>query len=259
TITHFILYCLWIVPYVVQALILIALVRRGLLRQLPIFTSYTVFSIFKFIALLTVAQLTPRTPSGNAVYFAWYSLTLAVEIALRFGVICELFTHVFQKEAALHHLQKPVFRWTTVVFLALAFCLAIYTHRGDADPGWFATHVLERSATMVQVGLVLCLFLVATYLNISWRKPVFGIALGLGIFWGVDMAVAAIRSQVGYSWDHALEVTIMGTHLCVVLLWLFYLLAPELRPEPMSNQFSEHELETWNQELENLFQTLKTP
>ena len=241
-------YFLWIVPHAVQVIIIIALLRRSLYRQIPFFTAYTGFTVCRSVALFLIS----RSPSFAIHYFDWFSFGLAVSAALRFGIIFELFAHVFRSRSALRHLEKPLVRGTTVLLLIIAFSLAIYTHRNSVDPTWFVVHVLERSASLIQSGLILCLFIFAAAMHISWQRSVFGIALGLGILSSVEFALAAVRSQIGRSAHVALDLLTMGTYLSCVLIWLFCLLVPEKIPECGIETLPENDLEIWNQELQHL-------
>ncbi|MGH9513505.1 MAG: hypothetical protein ACRD2U_15345 [Terriglobales bacterium] len=173
-------------------------------------------------------------------------------MALRLGVICEIFSHVFAHAAALHNLQKPLFRWTTVAFLIVAVSFAVYTHRSDVDPTWFAVYVLDRSANIVLGGLILTLFVFSHYLDISWSRLVFGIALGFGILCSLELATTAMRSHLGRSPQVAVDLLDMSAYLCCVLIWLFYLITPERKPPSPPEEIPEHDLELWNHELERL-------
>src|SRR5450432_967750 len=188
-------YFLWIVPHAVQLGIFGALMRRRLYRLFPIFTAYIGFAICYFIVLFVINWL----DLSAGVYFQWYSFGLGISTALLFGITCEIFSHVFANHAALRNIQKPLFRWTAVAFLIIAFSFANYTLRSGTDPAWFSVHVLDRCANIVLCGLMLSLFLLSYWLELSWNRLVFGMALGLGILCSLELALAAIRSQVGHS------------------------------------------------------------
>lgn len=105
---------------------------------------------------------------------------------------------------------------------------------------------------MVQCGLLICLLLFSRFLGLSWRRPAFGIALGLGILTSVDLATSAIR--VEFTSDGTrdfLNLLIAVASLVCVSIWIGYLRAPEL--EPTSVAVVPHdEVETWNRELQRL-------
>ncbi len=105
---------------------------------------------------------------------------------------------------------------------------------------------------MVQSGLLLALLLFSRFLGLSWRRPAFGIALGLGIVTSVDLAMFALRAEfTSRAGAEFLNLLITGTYLVCVSIWIGYLLAPE--PEPASLAVVPHdEVETWNTELQHL-------
>jgi hypothetical protein len=241
-------YYLWVAPHVLQVIILVLLFRRGIFSKFPVFTAYTAFSLCKFVALFIVSHF----HNAQATYFKSYALAVGVYAALRFGIICEIFANVFANHAALHNVQKPLFRWTAVSFLIVAFSLAVYTNPSNTDLTWFNLHLLERSANIVLCGLLLSLFLFSSYLRLTWTRFVFGMALGLGILCSLELATTAMRAQVGYSAHVTLDLFDMAVYHCCVLIWLFYLLTPERRQPSIPDNVTESDLEAWNHELESL-------
>lgn len=241
-------YCLWIAPCALQVIILILLARRGLYRKFPIFTAYTAFRVCEFVALFCVS----RSVSLRTVYFQFYYLGLGISTALRFGIIGEIFADVFSMHGVLHNLKRPLIRWTTAAFLILAFSFVFYTQRSNADPSWFTVFVLDRSSNIVQCGLVLSLLVASRYLRLSWNRVVFGVALGFGVLCSLELAIAAIRSQVGSSAHLLLDLVDMGGYFSSVLIWLYYLITPERRPPSIPDNIPDVDLEAWNDELESL-------
>ncbi len=149
---------------------------------------------------------------------------------------------------------KPLFRWVTIGLLIAALALTVYAGGNRSDRSWFVMNMLDRTALILQAGLLAGLFLFSRYLTLSWRKQVFGIALGLGVYAIVDLVVAAILSQTGILHVRSLDYASMAAYHCSVLIWMFYLLARE-RSRPggdVQDLPTHHEIEAWNQELERL-------
>jgi hypothetical protein len=240
---------LLIVPHLLLVVVFIALLRRGLYRQFPLFLAYIVGEIVQSAIILPM--LFSRSTTGSQ-YAAAYFVALALSISLRFGVIHEIFAHMFRNYAALKGFGKPTFRWATVGLLLAGLALASYA--GGHDPARLDSimHVLDRAANISQCGLLVGLFLLSSYLGLSWRSYLFGIALGLGVVASVDLVVAAIQSQAGYTYNLYLNYLTMGTYHCCVLIWIFYLLAPERISQYELKSVPEHDLESWNQELQRL-------
>jgi len=113
-------------------------------------------------------------------------------------------------------------------------------------------HVLERTASILQCGLLVGVFILSTYLRLSWRSYVFGIALGLGIFSSIELVTSAIRAETGHAYTKPLDYLTMATFHACVLIWAFYLWAPERSSQYSLKVLPEADLENWNQELQRL-------
>jgi hypothetical protein len=113
-------------------------------------------------------------------------------------------------------------------------------------------HVLERTASILQCGLLVLIFALASFLNLSFRSYVFGIALGLGIFSSVELAASAIRAEIGSAYNGLLDYFIMATYHCCVLIWAFYLWVPERSSQYALKVLPQSDLDNWNKELQRL-------
>jgi hypothetical protein len=89
------------------------------------------------------------------------------------------------------------------------------------------------------------------YFALSWRNYAFGIALGFGILASVGLAESAIRSLIAHP-SYLLDYLGMATYHCCVLVWIFYMLAPERKTNPPTMKFPDDDLEIWNEELQQL-------
>jgi hypothetical protein len=240
---------LWVAPHVLQVAILGVMVYRRQYRQFPVFFSYTGFEIVQFLVLLAINHF--RLMSHEH-YHVIFFLGSAGSTWLHFGVIYEILARLFRNYPSLNRFGKTLFFWAALLLLAIAVGLSRGTAGGGTEHLRVAVSVLDRTFSIVQCGLLLAMFLFSRYFALSWRSTEFGIALGFGIFASVELASSAVRSQVGLSGNHFLDYFTLATyHLCV-LIWLCYMLAPEPPARYDSRDLPEHDLETWNQELERL-------
>jgi len=242
-------YYLWLAPAVLEVGVLGVMVRQKSHRKFPFFFLYNVQCVLSVASMFSM-YLSPHV-SGE-VWWRAYLLDTALKTALRFAVIWEIYAYVFRNYAALKRLGKPIFRGSLLLLLAIALVAASRTHQQGPDYGMYVLHTLEQTASILQAGLLFVLFLFSAYVGLSWRNYVFGMALGLGIFASVKLAVAALQSSsVVASGNVYRNLVVMGSFHFAVLVWLFYLLAPEPTLSPAIG-IPEHNLELWNKELQRL-------
>ena len=242
-------YYLWIAPHLLQIGIAGIMFQRKLIRLFPYFFAYTCFEVFEFGLLLA----SDRFHIGKVSYFSLYSVTAVVSTILRFGIILEILRQLSSSYAVLERVLKPLFRWVTIGLLIAALALAVYAGGDRSNRSWFVMNMLDRTALILQMGLLAGLFSFSRYLTLSWRNQVFGIALGLGVYATVDLVAAAILSQTGFLYATLLDYTSMAAYQCSVLIWIFYLLRRERnRSDDVSDLPTHHDVEAWNEELERL-------
>ncbi|HSS99663.1 MAG TPA: hypothetical protein VLK33_21665 [Terriglobales bacterium] len=242
-------YYLWIAPHLIQACVIGIMLRRRFVGLYSWFFAYTCFEVLEFGILFTLDRLNPQGVS----YFGLFAVTAVVSTILRFGIILEILRQLTSSYTVLARVLKPVFRWSTAFLLIAALALAVYAGGNRTNHAWFVTNVLDRTALILQTGLLLGLFLFSRYLTLSWRNPVFGIALGLGVYAIVDLMATAIRSQAGFWHAQLLDYVSMAAYHCSAVIWIAYIVKREPnRSEVSHNLPSHHEVEAWNQELERL-------
>src|ERR1700751_4204335 len=115
-------YYLWIAPHVLQIVLAVLMIRKSLVREFPTFFAYVVFEILQFVTLASMATL--HTYDGCA--YVWYAGE-TVSAALRFAVIREIFTKVFENYSPLKQLGNQIFRWATVLLVIAAVLVVAYT------------------------------------------------------------------------------------------------------------------------------------
>jgi hypothetical protein len=243
-------YYLWIAPHILQAVILMLMIRRNLHKQFPIFLLYTAFELFQFLVLLTVFIHSGSLADER--YRGAFALGTAVSTALRFGIIYEIFTEVFRNYKALGELGRVLFRWATIILLLIGVALA-GTHGNGPDGFLLIVPILDRTVSLMQCGLLLFLFLFSRYFALSWRNYAFGIALGFGILASLELANSAIRSQIAAG-SYLLDNLGMATYHCCVIIWICYLVTPERSTYRTPRKLPQDDLEVWNRELQRLLQ-----
>jgi hypothetical protein len=248
---HILWYYLWVAPHVLQAIILFAMVRRRLHRSFPMFFLYTASEILQFGVLFGISQ--SHLQFGED-YVRLFSGGMAVSSALRFGVIYEVFSHLFADYPVLTETGHMLFRGVTIFLLLAGVGVAIFMPGKNVDLLMRATNTLDRTVSLLQCGLLLFVFIFSRYFVLSLRSHAFGIALGLGAYASVQMATSTVLLYVGSTSSRLPNFITMGAYHCSVLIWLFYLAVPERQTRHAVSALPEHNLDIWNQELHRLLQ-----
>ena len=232
-------------------IVLYLIIRRKFYMQFPMFLLYTVFELLQFVVLFAADGGAAFT---GARYRIMFSVGSGISTALRFAVIFDICAHLLRDYPGLNDVGRSLFRWATVVLLLVAAAIAVAT-RGDVAGGQIGlAFVLDRTASIMQCGLLLLLFLFSYYFALSWRNCAFGLTLGFGIFASIELATSAIRAQVGTLGAESLDNVAMATYHCCVLIWGFYLLVPERTAIRTPNVLPQTDLELWNHEMQRMLQ-----
>jgi hypothetical protein len=182
-------------------------------------------------------------------YWSVHWVASIISIALRFGILWEIFSKMFRNYPGFQRLNRTLFRSAIVVLLLLATVVAARAPQDGTYRIFSGVHVLDLSVSVMQSGLWLLLIGLCSYFRLPWRSFAYGIAFGLGIFSTVDLATEAMRVWTGSVAGYAFDFVSMATyHLCV-LIWLVYLLAPEKSGRQLK-ELPKNNLEEWNAELQ---------
>lgn len=240
---------LWLAPHAFQVVIFVVMIRRKLYREFPVFFAYMVYEAIQGFTLFALDHSSAVSP---AQYWQAHWMGSIGSIALRFGLIWEIFSHVFRPYTALWEFGKMVFRWSAMVLLLVGVAVAIYSPAPEMPRILSGVFVIDRTISIIQCGLLIFLFLFASYFGLSWRSYVFGIAVGLGIYASVQLAASSIWIQTGpFNQNDIFTFVFMATFHGCVLIWLFYLLSKEPVRRPVG-EIPDNDLEIWDRELARL-------
>jgi hypothetical protein len=244
----FLWHYLWLAPHALQIVIAVIMVRRTLFREFPIFFAYTIFQIVEE-GTLFILDHHPRVTATQYWHVNWAGLLIA--ITLRFGVIREIYSHAFRDYSGFQQLSRILFRGATTVLIFVAIVIVARAPDDRTIPLLNGLPKVELAASVVQCGLVLLVLGFASYAGLAWRGLGHGIAAGLGVYSCVQVATQTMRVWTGPVAGFAFDLVTMATYHCCVVIWLVYLLAPEMTGRRVK-QLPENNLEEWNAELQRL-------
>lgn len=244
-------YYLWIAPHVLLAIFAVCLFRRGLQRQLPIFSSYVVFECIQFIALFIISM---HSPFPRVIYRWVLVVGAGISSILELGVIYELANELLFSRSSMAPILRRTFRAT----------LAVLVMGAAIGAGSFSDISLERvtnlfqavdfSSNLIEAGMVLALFVFARMSKVSWRNCIAGIALGLGVSACIDLVSAALRAGLGKSAFGVVDITQMASFHVSVIIWLIALFLADPAPAFPDAHVKVSDLELWDQELQRMVQ-----
>jgi hypothetical protein len=206
---------LWISQPILQAIIAVVVYRRRLYKDFPAFLSFTIAQIAIFSVEFPVYNW-----GGGDAYFYVFWISAAVNVVFAFQIIHEVFIDAFKPYPALKDLGTALFKWAALIMILVSIVLI------SVSPGWDnpvreSILVVQRCVRVVQCGLVLFLLAFSRNLGVSWRRQSFGIALGFGLFSGVELLTYALYSG---SHMHGMLTNLinMSAYNFGMLLWLWY-------------------------------------
>ena len=206
---------LWISQPIFYLMIAGIIYRRRLHREFPAFFSFVVAQIVIFIVEFPVSRW-----AGDTSYFYVYWIAAALNVVFAFQIIHEVFVDVFRPYPALKDLGTALFKWAALIMVLVSMVM-ISVSPGWDDPVVQTILVVRRCVGVVQCGMVLFLLAFSRNLGVSWRRQSFGIALGFGIFSGVQLLTYALYSG---SHLHGMLTNLVniGAENFGALVWLLY-------------------------------------
>jgi len=241
--SHFTSVCLWCAQPVLLTVVAAVVWHRKIHKKFPVFFSYLLVQVFIFCVTFPLYGSEKMYP-----YYFWTFWTgEALNAVIGFKIIHEIFLDVFRPYHALRDLGTPVFKWAGAVMLLVSIVIAA-SNSFNEHPIMHAVMTMQRSVRVIQVGLVIFLIVFARFLGVSRKRVCFGIALGLGLFAGVDLILLAFRAGgiLGYASVNMLDMT--AFNVCA-LIWLGYGFAPlEVHEAPVNHLQTQR----WEQGLADL-------
>jgi hypothetical protein len=226
----------------VQLLTLRILTMRKLRSDFPVFFRYSLFCIAGYvITLVSSVYYCPQ-------YFYVYWALTAVTMVLEFGVMYELLVNALKPYSALIDLGKMLFRWAAV-FLVLAALLTAFATTGSGNNKLVAaSELLQRTVRLMQCGLLLLFFGLEKRLGLSWRTHSMSIAMGLGIYAGVDLSTTYMIDRMP-AYAGAFQILTNLIYLGATALWAYSLAKPEPARSNVLDSPRRLIFQRWNEAL----------
>ena len=237
-------YGFWIASVAMQVAITVRMYQKRIIKEFPCFTIYTVEHVARAIGLFL-------TRHSYTNYFYGYWAAEALDVVLGIAVIYEIYSHVFREHEALKRLGNVLFQWSAAMLLLAAVMMGAVTHGSDVSRTIAGIMMAEQCFSFLRAGLLLLLFVFARAFGLTWRHYVFGIALGFAVYVSVDLAVAAIRGNLGTVANATYTIVKTAAYNCSVVIWTVYFL--QRKPSTiLVKGIPTSDLEQWNNVLLNI-------
>jgi len=218
-------YVLWFSSPVILAGVLLVMHKRRLDR------AYACFFFYVALNIVCEPVLFLAYYSSYSVYYYAYYINLSINVVLSLAVFLELLNYAF----AAHHQLRQIIQlmvWSSIGFVLAVALLRGHGIRSELGPLTGMLLYTDRLLRVAQCALLLLLFVFRTYLAISRRDFVFGIAFGFGLFAVMNLIVATGASRHGL-----VRLSILGTvnsvaYVIAALIWLGYALWGQVHPRP---------------------------
>ena|SRR5438477_4338277 len=245
----FLRYYLWFAPHLLLGAVLIGLTRRKLFRKLPVFLSYLVFNLLQFLTLFALSRMHPFP----IVKYRWLlAIGTGINGFLTLAVIYEVANDLLLSRSPLTQSLRSLLRWTAALLLLLAAIVSAILTKFDLGRAINVFQVLDFSASVVQCGLLIAMFLFSRAFHISWRSPAAGVAVGFGVAASLELANAALLGVFGNSGFIATDIVGMAAYHVGVLVWLVYVFLPQRAPAFAGAGLQKSEIEFWDQEVQRM-------
>jgi hypothetical protein len=234
---------LWNAGEVLQVVVFLLLLWRGLWRHFPLFSVYIASHLVRGIVLSHAHTYVQ--------YFYRYWAVEAADYALGMMVVYEIYRHVFRRYEALRSFGSLLFRWCFIVLGTVAIWLGSVVHGTQEARVLGAVLALGLGATFISAGLLSLLFVFTSSFGLTWKHYAFGIAIGFGLFLSIDVASFAMRVHAGSAAMSVFSIIRSSAYGFALLTWIGYFATQEAKSARLTPLPSQ-QLERWNASLAHL-------
>lgn len=214
---HIVWLYLWVAPHLLLGVAAVLMFRKGLHKDFPIFFSYLLFEFLQFSLLFTMYSL-KALPMYMKIDLFWR----AGSIALRFGVLQEMFEAPVAHSVPLRRAMARILNSVTVVLVVLAVAFIGSLYYGSLGHRLLPAYMTVEALNIAQCGLLVLVFLWHRFLGLRMASFVFGIALGMGLAAGLEPLIHAWKDSLAARNSSIPDLLQMAIYHVAVLIWLYY-------------------------------------
>ncbi|MBZ5512165.1 MAG: hypothetical protein LAN70_13480 [Acidobacteriia bacterium] len=241
-------YLLWIAPQALLAILVTRMVRNRIAAQTPVFFAYLLFSIAKFLLRFGLYHL---MGGASFEYFCVYWSLALIDAMFVLLVIHEIYILGLGAYEGLTMFASILFKWSAALLVLVGAVAAASAPGSDLSRLAAGIVTLDRSATIVQLGLITLLFVATSSLWLVWQRQLFGIAAGMAVIISIEVVALALSTRYGIIFANTYGWVKSVAYLCGVLIWTIHFLRREVSV-PFTVYGDDLRLQEWNTALTKL-------
>lgn len=247
---------LWIIPHILVAFCLVDLLRSTRYKQFPFFYGYLIAEEAVFAFLFGIYLLKRVGASHLAGFLAIYPWVVVIGVAvsscLQIAILYEVAHQLVLSRSTLAAALRFLLQWAAALFLLLAIGIGAAFSGSGIKSVNHVFEVLNFSANLVNLGLLLIFLLFTSALRISWNSLPAGIMLGFGLVSSAEVGATSLISALGDRGVVSADVVRTAGFLACTAVWLIYILLPDKNPQFTGQGLHKSEIELWDQELHRI-------
>lgn len=241
----------WLLGFVLELAIAVAIVRRRAHQEYPFFFSYMIMELTRTVVLAGIGRLSPS-------YFYAYWISECLVAMFGFLVVEEVFRKAFERRLGLQKFGAAVYRYSLLLLIVTAVLITVFVPGNESNKLIAGILTLKRTQSFVRVGLVGCLFAFVFLLGLPWGNYSVGIALGFALYGAVELAVMVGRSHYGPSFYPIWAWSILCAGASQRLVWAAYFMVSRPLQSPALARKQDYaapiiatEMSTMNEAIES--------
>jgi hypothetical protein len=223
---HLFDYAVWLAVASLQWTLLAVSLRKGMARLAPSYIAFLVFATIESTALTVIAQFMPYP-----VYFWAFYFGVALETALLFFVVYDVFRNVFDPLSSLPPRTVARLVYAVAIIAAVSITLAIWKPAVRPDALAALARTFERTTDFIVSLSFWSVVFYARKLGIPWRSRMAGIAAGFLLYLTSQSVTTAVMGFAPQSWFASLNRIGIVSYLASVFMWLHAVQREEAKVE----------------------------
>lgn len=206
--------------YIAGSLLLVRGAKEKLLARFPFFYSYLTFSLAGSLAVYALSWLVPALHAR--VYWWHYLVTVLAE----FAVIVEISDHLFEPYPAIRGLGRLLVASISVLLFLVYVLPSLATYPSSSA---FLLGFIKKASTLKAVALLAVLGVASRY-RLNGGRNISGMALGFGVYLGINLAHFALAERYGTTFRLGIPVAFtLALVIWTVALWSYRPASPTVK------------------------------